>query len=525
MTTAKKTHWLRTTILVLLACAVLGTALSAVMFFRDPPRTSASATVQFSFNGAADGVAPNGEEFDASGITSDKVISAGLDAAEMSGKYEAADIKENMLVRGVYPEDIVNQASSYDSLLDFSANRQLAVTDYHPTEFTVTLYGEFDSSISSADLRKLLGSILDEYRKSFVSEYSVSFEVNDIVSDPEKYDYVQQLELLSLSMSQTSEYAQVMYMKQPSFTANGMSFSDIAVRMDNLISTDVSRLNAIIIQNSITKDGDRLLTQYRYQIDSWNNQLEKKQEQLERLDALIEKYEKSEIIYVSTANSLTQIGGESQYDTLVLQRKALADEMTDISAKISAAQQRIVELGGTVETEETAAAGTADTKAGTEKTAENAEGAAETAATEETAAAAETEAEGSGGDSQASALTEELDQSVQDALDITVISEEGKAAAAAKQTAVLESGISTLTARKAAVEEDFKALLKAYNDQEMSEKSVSVSDIKYSAPSLLSGLFIKTVVKTAGPICALGFMACMVMIIVSRRKEQKRKKA
>ena len=289
MTTAKKTHWLRTTILVLLACAVLGTALSAVMFFRDPPRTSASATVQFSFNGAADGVAPNGEEFDASGITSDKVISAGLDAAEMSGKYEAADIKENMLVRGVYPDDIVNQASSYDSLLDFSANRQLAVTDYHPTEFTVTLYGEFDSSISSADLRKLLGSILDEYRKSFVSEYSVSFEVNDIVSDPEKYDYVQQLELLSLSMSQTSEYAQVMYMKQPSFSANGMSFSDIAVRMDNLISTDVSRLNAIIIQNSITKDGDRLLTQYRYQIDSWNNQLEKKQEQLERLDALIEK--------------------------------------------------------------------------------------------------------------------------------------------------------------------------------------------------------------------------------------------
>ena len=36
---------------------------------------------------------------------------------------------------------------------------------------------------------------------------------------------------------------------------------------------------------------------------------------------------------------------------------------------------------------------------------------------------------------------------------------------------------------------------------------------------LLSGTFLKQAIKTAGPIVALGFMVCVALIIVSRRKE------
>ena len=64
MKNEKKTHWLRTTILVLVACGIVGLILSAVLFFRDPGPTYASATLVLTFDGAAAGIAPNGVPFD-----------------------------------------------------------------------------------------------------------------------------------------------------------------------------------------------------------------------------------------------------------------------------------------------------------------------------------------------------------------------------------------------------------------------------------------------------------------------------
>ena len=68
---------------------------------------------------------------------------------------------------------------------------------------------------------------------------------------------------------------------------------------------------------------------------------------------------------------------------------------------------------------------------------------------------------------------------------------------------------------------DFTAMLEAYSAQEINERTVSATAAKYETPKLLSGAFIKTVLKTAGPLCAVGFMVCLVLIIRSRRKEEK----
>ena len=72
----------------------------------------------------------------------------------------------------------------------------------------------------------------------------------------------------------------------------------------------------------------------------------------------------------------------------------------------------------------------------------------------------------------------------------------------------VETKIETLVAKKDAIVSDFTAMLDAYSAQEINEKTVSVTAVKYKAPSLLSGAFIKTVLKTAGPLCAVGFMVC-----------------
>ena len=52
------------------------------------------------------------------------------------------------------------------------------------------------------------------------------------------------------------------------------------------------------------------------------------------------------------------------------------------------------------------------------------------------------------------------------------------------------------------------AKIRAYHDGDMAR--------------LLSGAFAKQTLKVAGPFCAVGFMMCLVLIIISRRKEEKK---
>ena len=69
---------------------------------------------------------------------------------------------------------------------------------------------------------------------------------------------------------------------------------------------------------------------------------------------------------------------------------------------------------------------------------------------------------------------------------------------------------------------EFRAMLESFNAQQLNDLTISISGLTYKAPKILSGAFIKLVIKTAGPIVALGFMVCMVLIVISRKKEEKK---
>ena len=47
----KKTHWLRTTLITLVACGIIGLIAAVVIFNADPGRTGAASTIEFSFDG------------------------------------------------------------------------------------------------------------------------------------------------------------------------------------------------------------------------------------------------------------------------------------------------------------------------------------------------------------------------------------------------------------------------------------------------------------------------------------------
>ena len=490
----QKTHWLRNTLCVLIACGIVGTILSAVLFLTNPDKTYASANVQFSFDGAAEGIAPNGYAFDISAVSSDEVLNRALEETGMAEKYTAGEIRAQIETTGIYPDDIVRQMMNYESLLDFNASRTLTISDYHPTLYTVKLYNEFDPKISKGNLEKLLRAVMESYKSRFGELYAAGKNAVKIAYNLEDYDYPQQLTILTRTMEDTITYADEMYAKEPTLTLNGQGFNDISVRLHNLIDTDISKLSASITMNALTKNASRLITQYDYEIRNLSIELERKNSQLARLDALIASYDKNEIIYLSTADSLTKIDGNSSetYDALVATRREVADEITTIANQIADYRLLLADLTG----EENA-----------EPEVQEAAPAVSNTETAEASEPAETESK-----------TEAVPVRTQEERDAMAKAiEENKA----RQIATLEKNISALEAKREAIMTDFADLIQLYNDKYVNDMTVSVMNYQYKAPSLLSGAFIKETIKIAGVFCVVGFIVCMILLINSRRKEEK----
>ena len=81
--------------------------------------------------------------------------------------------------------------------------------------------------------------------------------------------------------------------------------------------------------------------------------------------------------------------------------------------------------------------------------------------------------------------------------------------------------LTALLTKQNALGEEFGKMLKAYSDQEINENTISVTAVRYKSPKLVSGAFAKLVIKAAGPLCVLGFILSMTMMLVSIRKEEK----
>ena len=461
----KKTHWFRNTMIVLIACGLIGTVLAAILFASDGSRTFAWASIQFSFDGAAEGKGPNGYPFDVSGFATDEVLDAALAETGLTGMCTAEQLRENLTVTGEYPEKIVEQMTKYVSLLDKDASNQAAVTDYRATQYTVTLYNGFDRNISSAKLTELMNQIMVAYRAYFAKTCTAGLEKQETITDLSEYDYAQQLEAITESNKRLGKYAEEMAELAPDFMVAKKGFSDIAMRYQNLES-DIDRLTATVTFNVVSKDSDRLQKRYEMEIRTQQYQLESLTEELKLVEEQVNAYDKDGIIFVSAGGALKEVGSDETgtYDKLVEKRKGLTDKISTIRAKIALYQGRLDDMTG----------------AGAKK-AETGEGAEDLSAAEE--------------------LTEEEKEQLQ----LTV-----------------QKKIEELGAKKDAITDAFIAMLDAYAAQEVNDKTVSITKAKYDTPKLFSGDFAVKAMKTAGPICAVGFMVCMVLLIVSRKKEEKR---
>lgn len=469
--TQKKTHWLRTSIVIMLIFAIAGLALTVVQFMHSSTPTAATATIEFTFEGAADGIAPNGTMFSVSDINSEDVLGEALKACALDDTYTVEQLQQCLVIRGVYPANMVEQVKSYISLLDTSSNHEVSINDYHATTYTIELYDDFDNNISREQLETLLKAIVSAYKKNFAIVYANGLNKVDLTTVLTDYDYLQQADFIDTYFSTMATYAQEMYTRRPAFLHEGKGFNDITVRLNTLIGNDLVRIKAEATMNALSRTPIQLENNYRFQINALENQMDSQKSYLAQLDRLIETYEKNSIVYVSSGQNVTKIDDNTNvtYDILTGQHKTVSEIITTLNAEIVNYQQSLADLTGENTDSDLQDAFEADE-------------AAATVVVENVANQAE-------------------------------IAEAGRSALEKSIQAIVEKGSTCI--------DDFEDLLKVFNDEEINDQTVAVTKYSYKMPKILSGAFITAAIKTAGPFCAIGFMLCMLLIIRSRKREEK----
>lgn len=456
--TTKKTHWLRNSLVILLIFAIAGLALTWVRFRRDPGPTVASATIVFSFEDAADGVAPNGKVFRISDIISDEVLNNALSACSLEGTYTAEELRQCLTTRGAYPANMVSRVKSYVPLLDATASHLARIDNYHATTYTIELSDSFDSAIPSGQLGDLMKAIVAAYRDYFTQAYANRMLQDDIALRMAGRDYIQQADIAETYFASVADYAREMAARRPAFRREGAGFNDISIRLDSLVDGDIARLKADLTLNGLTLDPDRLESQYTFKINELENLLTHKQALLENLDKLIERYEKSSTVYVSTGSTMTRVESDTgtTYDDLVRRHAEVAGDIATLTTRCATYRQRLEDLSG--------------------KGWEEAE----------------------------------------DLADLT-----GPKAMTQAQATAMDQRVAAIVDKGNACVDDFEAMLAAYNASEINEQTVAISSVRTRAPKLFSDAFNKLALRTAGPVVAVGLLLCLALVVLSRRRETK----
>ena len=363
-----------------------------------------------------------------------------------------------MAVRGSYPENIIEQIKSWDSLLISDPTRVVSLSEYYPTTYGISIYNEFKNKLSKTELIGLLNTLVDEYTTRYQKIYGAGVEWDQLgeVFDTDSRDYAQAVALLSAKCDLVDEHSQALYEVKQTFEKDGVTFLALSTRAKSILSNDLQSLSAMITLNAMSKDAQTLRQKYVYEDEIQTRKFNALTQELGQVEKLIESYEKDATLYLGSGDSVIEVKGNSKetYEKLVDEKTRLAAELNETSIAIRDIESRIADIDA------------------------NAEG-------------------------------EPIDGSV------------------------LEKSIAAASKKLDALVADFDSLAQAYNEKYASTTSIKKTDLEYHGKTLASGSFIKALIKSEAPLCAIALIVILIIGLVAEgrkngkktRRNAKRRKA
>lgn len=308
----------------------------------------ARAVISFQYEGIEDGLDPNGAAFDINKIKAPVVIEDALNTLGITD-ISAEDIRKNIVIEGVIPEDAVERitvikemaledASNYEKILDVS---------YFPSQYVIYLYK--DSFMSGTDTTAILNAILESYRTYFMDTYA-NTEVLTVTSnliDYKEYDYAEVIDMLESQMEIMIDYVAERRAQASDFRSSntGLSFGDIETSLRTVEEIDLSNLVSYVENTTLSKDKVRMKEYYEYKIRKCNMKLSELQVQLTTVQNTIDTYAKDPVVIVSSQESTQELTQTNEYyDKLIEQKLSLNKQIAATNTELNEAYELLNSL-------------------------------------------------------------------------------------------------------------------------------------------------------------------------------------
>lgn len=308
----------------------------------------AEAVVSFQYQGIEEGLDPNGAAFDINKIKSPAVIEAALNALGIT-EYTTEEIRENISIEGVIPEDAVERITVIKemALEDVSNYEKILDVSYFPSQYIVYLHDKLGMSPSKAV--QILDAVLESYRTYFLDTYANTevLTVTGNLIDYTGYDYAEALDMLKAQIDIMLDYVNERRAQAPEFrsAATGLAFNDIAVALDTLNGVDIANLSSYIEGHTLTKDKNRQREYYEYKIKKYNMDIAQCQVELNNIQSIIDKYQKDPIVIVSAQETTQQLMQTNEYyDTLLQQKLDWSNKIARLNTDLNEAYARLAAI-------------------------------------------------------------------------------------------------------------------------------------------------------------------------------------
>ena len=241
---------------------------------------SAYTTVSASFSEIADGHNPDGSPFEIYEVLSDEVLKSACD--KLDNKVDPETLKKHISVTGITTDGTFNTIRQ--KVLDGNDTYS-----YFPSRYTITYsivsdsiaaYGVFASiaavfkQLAMPSKTKILQCVADSYKEYYENNYVLTSEVFDIDwSKTKSLDYFNRASEINNILNRISRYLGKRYDEDVEFVSkDGVSFGDLKDEAAGIMQNDIESYKSFVIQNGITSDRDKLLKQFRYVLNTNNDQ-------------------------------------------------------------------------------------------------------------------------------------------------------------------------------------------------------------------------------------------------------------
>ena len=326
--------------LIIIAAAIAFViAFSGALIYNNQ-NSQVSTIITLQWSGITDGEYPDGIRFDYNTAIEPYVISLALEEQGIT------DISTNQIRQAVDFVPII--PSSALQVIQKALERGEQIS-YYPTDYKVVLNnGALGLSVEEG--RDLLNSLIEQYRIDFEKKYisqSVILDFTDI--DFKEYDYMDIYAILDTQIVLIENIMNNRVEVDSGFvsTSLGIGFSDILVRTRLVRQLELDQISSRVSTYLLTKDPEYLITNYTYQIDV--KQLELDKAVINEADAqeMVDNYDGSVTTILIPGMDPTQaLEVDSYYDVLLGNLVAFNKQISELTNDIAYYQLQIDRLEG-----------------------------------------------------------------------------------------------------------------------------------------------------------------------------------